>query len=288
MKSSWFSHPIQYRFAKCIQDADYARWGTELFRTFLECSVATLRQSVRRMIGDDICPKIESEYMRAIKTVPKPERFSEAFAILTDALEARPHDFLGSVFMALGANDAKFRGQCFTPPAVCDMMAAMTVHDLRPKRPNSDRTVWINEPCCGGGQMILSVFNHLVDNGWGPRDFHFVATDVDWRCFAMAYVQTTLCDVPCVVEHGNTLSLETYIQERNLSSILHPPRNWPNATETTHAEPVDTIDSQTTETDCPALVGAGSPIGAGPETGLHPATYHRDIEWEQTTLFELA
>lgn len=295
MKSTWFADRTQYEFAKCLRDADYSRWGSDLFHIFLDCAAATLMQANRRLMGLPICEKTEQEYMQAISGIKYPDKMAMAMGLLIEGLEQRACDFLGSVFMALGANDTRFRGQCFTPDSLSHVIPAMIFAGCQPDK---TRTIWISEPACGGGSMVIGAFNHLVNHGWGPRDFHFWATDVDRRCFAMTFIQTTLLDIPCIVEHGNSLTLKTTRRERNMASLLHPPRNWPDA------EREETVDNQglpdeiahqdipepERETTCVACVAHGE-TGAESrnraEVELYRPTFERRSLGAQQTLFEV-
>lgn len=150
-----------------------------------------------------------------------PEKFQQAMGAMVCGLEKDPHDFLGTVFMEIGANDISWKGQCFTPSSVCSLMAQMTYGEIAPTK---EKTVMFHEPACGAGAMIIASSQVLKNNGFGPRDYLWHAVDIDWMCYAMTYIQTTLLSIPAVVHHGNTLTMVMTKSRRNLISAMHPER----------------------------------------------------------------
>jgi len=219
MKSTWFGAPARYEFAKCINSADYGIQGYDLFRKFLICAHATIQQSANKLSGtfDD---EIESAYAREMNSLKYPTKFPEAFGLLVMALEEEAYDFLGYTFMELGVAN-KFAGQCFTPRDVSKAMAGMLLNDLQPI---DGQTLTLAEPACGGGSMVIEASNILKDLGFYPWHYHWWATDVDWKCYAMTLIQTTLLGIPAVVTCGNSLTLEVFTKSANLISLIHPPK----------------------------------------------------------------
>lgn len=221
MKSTWFGERERYDFARLLHDADYSLRLDEVFRIFLETSFAALYQPTHKLRFGDICPEEEERYMRSIGRVKNARKIAEALGVLTLAMDRRQYDFLGAVMQELGVNDKNFRGQCFTPPDVSRLMAQMTMGQ---QEPVPGRTLMLNEPACGGGSMVIEASEVLKGWGFYPWDYCWVAQDVDWKCFAMTYIQTTLCGIPCGVVHGNTLTLEQWRSEWNMIATLHPPK----------------------------------------------------------------
>lgn len=228
MKSTWFSDPDRREFAKLLHDADYSQRLGEVFSTFLECSVCCLRQAVHKFVHgcDSLDQKIEDDFAKAIARVKKPDRISHAFGAMTIALERRRYDFLGAVSGEMGMNDAKYRGQCFTPDDLARTIARLTIGDLMPA---AGRTLMIDEPACGAGAMIIATAEELFANGFSPWHFCFRGTDVSRRGFLMTYIQTTLLSIPCLCFCANSLSLQVYDSAANLISVIHPPRRDPEA-----------------------------------------------------------
>lgn len=220
MKSSWFANPKRYQFAKCLRDADYTRQPHELFRLWLTCAHAAMRQPVNKLLGLGIVQKLEDEYEKARSTVKHPERFAEAFAILTMGLEDDAHDFLGCVAGEWGLLSSD-QSQFFTPASLCDLMARMVIADAKPQ---DGRTLALSEPACGGGATIIASCKVLWDRGFFPWHYHWTAVDLDWRMFATCYVQLSLLGIPAGVIQGNTLTLETYDSARTIAGVMHPPK----------------------------------------------------------------
>lgn len=211
MKSAWFTNRARYDFGKLLQEADYSRRHDETLRAFLTMAACSLMQANSAAAVGACSVKIEAEYMREAKQFKKPEKIAEAFHVLVNSLEERPEDFLGKYVSELGMNDKDFRGQCFTPTAVCEAMARMVMHDFGPRDQNTKSLpIKLCEPACGCGAMIIASVQVLRELGYGPMDFVWHATDIDWRMATSTYIQLTLLDIAAIVTHGNTLSLESW------------------------------------------------------------------------------
>jgi type I restriction-modification system DNA methylase subunit len=213
-------------FGKCLRDADYSQHNWELFRVFLTCATYSMQQAVNKLRTGELDPAVEENYMKEIKRVKHPKKMSECLGILTMALEKTPYDFLGTYYSEESLNDKKWAGQCFTPTAVSQCIAEVSMCDL--EKPQG-RSLLLAEPACGGGSMVIAATEVLKKKGLTPWDFYWVATDVSWNCFCMCYVQCTLLYIPATIIHGNTLTLEEYASSVTLAGVLHPPRIPPPA-----------------------------------------------------------
>jgi len=221
MKSTWFGNKQRYEFAKLIQEADYSMQGWDLYHSWLQVASGSMRQAchvMRTGVKDD---RIEQTVIEHQKRVKHPENFARAFGVLVASLEKESDDFLGSVLMEWGQNDVQFKGQCFTPMAVCRMMAALTIGD---RKPDPEDRLMISEPACGGGAMVIATSDVLKANGFFPWNYHWQCVDVDWRMFAACYIQTSLLGIPAQVVHGNTLSLECWDTAETIAAVMHPVR----------------------------------------------------------------
>lgn len=222
MKSTWFGDRRRYEFGKLLEASDHGMHCWDSFNGFLTCAFYSLRQATHKLIHGDMSDEIEEKVLKEQKRFKDWTKFAEAMGLLTLALEDAPCDFLGSFMSEMEMNDSKWKGQCFTPPSVTRLMAEMTCQNFEP---DDDRTLMLNEPCVGGGAMVLAVSEILKKKGFFPWHYHWVATDIDWRCFAMSYIQLTLCGIPATVIHGNSLSLEVFDQAPTIVAVMHPPRN---------------------------------------------------------------
>ena len=95
-------------FMKCLQSIEYGRNNYDVFQDFL--TLASL--SFHNVIAKD--EKVEKEYLDIIGRYKNKKQFAELLVITTLALEEKPHDFLGDIFMSAGFGNVR-GGQFFTP-----------------------------------------------------------------------------------------------------------------------------------------------------------------------------
>lgn len=221
MKSTWFGCRKRYDFAKCIDAADYSLQRWDLFTGFLQCAYGACRQPINKMLTGGLDDGLEQKVISEQNRVKHPSNYAEAFAILTLALEEEPYDFLGMVLQELGIADKDFKGQCFTPRALSRITAEMMLQDAKPQQ---GRTLWLHEPACGGGAMLIEASEVLKSQGFYPWDYYWIAVDVDWKCFAMTYMQSTLLSIPVGVIWGNALTDEQWDSANTLMAVMHPPK----------------------------------------------------------------
>lgn len=192
-----FTEPESKTIWKLIEQAATASHHDPIraFRDFITMSRCAL--SFGRM---------EKEYLRNVEQYKnKADRFAEAFAIVIDTPEK---DLLGDVFqggVTFGEN-----GQFFTPDGICNLMTRMTPLELR-----EDRPIYVNDPACGSGRMMLNSVDNAIGEGGIPA-IVAILNDVDSRCVDMAAINMWMkCvssqhSVRAYVTHSNTLTLETW------------------------------------------------------------------------------
>lgn len=160
----------------------------------------------------------EKRYLDIVKRYSKAEidEMCRMFALLVEALEEEvqgggPADILGHVYHALELHN-KWKGQFFTPDNVCEMMAEIICPAGKPDAIIKEKGyITACEPCVGSGAMVLGLARVLK-----KREINYckamvvTATDVDIKCVHMAYVQFSLCGIPAVVIHGNSLTLQEW------------------------------------------------------------------------------
>ena len=159
----------------------------------------------------------EEEYKNVIGRY-KPEcqnYFGEMLAALVLEMETYcpDHwtDVLGELFMELGFSD-EWKGQCFTPQSVCDMMGLISF-DVGKTQSLIDEKgfVTVNDGAVGAGAIIFGAANGMRRNGFNPqKQMLAVVNDIDERCVWMCYIQLSLYGLPAIVLRKNTLTLETY------------------------------------------------------------------------------
>lgn len=120
-----------------------------------------------------------------------------------------PRDILGAVYHELNLNNA-WNGQYFTPDDVCRMMAMLTLGEDKLDSANQE-LLTINEPACGSGAIVIGAVWAMKKSEFDYRQKSFIfAQDIDIRCVWMAYIQFALYEIPAVVIHGNTLTMEEW------------------------------------------------------------------------------
>lgn len=221
MKSTWFGDRKRYEFALCLADADHGNQSWDNMNCFLTAATGAFRQACRMAIGCPMDDAIEQEVIKSQKRVKRPEKLAECLAILTAGLEENPYDFLGTTLAELSQLDVAWKGQCFTPPALCTLMAQVTLGDAKP---DPSQRMLLHEPAVGGGATVIAASNVLKENGFFPWNYHWTCVDVDWRMFAISYIQLTLLGIPAGVIHGNTISMQQWDGANTLTAVLHPLR----------------------------------------------------------------
>lgn len=200
-----FLNPHQKAMAALIDDnaRRYHRW--EVFRDFCELSAISLSNTVDAVHRE----AREARYLKIVGRYERPEleRFAEMLGHLHESLQEAFHDALGSLFMAMELGDA-WKGQFFTPYPVSRMMAAMSLGDVGPVIAQRG-FITVSDPAVGGGAMMIAAADVLQEAGYRYQDvLHVTAQDVDVTAVHMSYVQLALLDIPAVVIHGNSLTME--------------------------------------------------------------------------------
>ncbi|WP_443021808.1 N-6 DNA methylase [Sphingobium sp.] len=182
------------------------------YRLFSDC-MELIALSISNSV--DLCsrPDREVRYFEIVGRYDRPavEMFAQVFAEITMALEAGLNDVLGHIFTELEIHN-KNRGQFFTPYAVCQMMAQVTLGgaDEAQALIGAKGFVRAMEPACGAGAMVIALAEVVRAAGINyQRHLHVTAVDIDSRAVHMAYIQFALLHIPAHVIVGNSLSLET-------------------------------------------------------------------------------
>jgi type I restriction-modification system DNA methylase subunit len=246
-KSTWFASEDRREFARALDEADPRQRIDTLFGSFLYVISGVFRQAANARWSGSIDEEMEQLIVREHKQWKNPSAFYKAIRILTESLEERSYDFLGSFYQEIESN-YRPAGQFFTPQPVCDMMARMQMHDLEPR--DDHRPLTINDPACGAGAMLIAAVNVLRENGVSNSDFCIYAQDVDIRCAQMAHIQLTLLDAPSAISHMNTLSMETFDSWWNEPAMRHHVWRrwvWEDRVDFPEAKPVD--ETKATESD---------------------------------------
>lgn len=202
MKSQWFGCKHRKEFGKLLDESNRGQslWST--FADFLTLASCALMQGAYKLRTGQINAAIEEEYMRCVESYGEKAKFmAQAMAVVTNALEERRYDFLGT-FAGEAEILNEWNGQFFTPDVLCKALARMSLGEAKP---DPENRLTIAEPCVGAGAIAIAVATDLQERGFGPRDYWLDCGDIDHRMFQAAYIQLTLCGVPAVVRRCNSL-----------------------------------------------------------------------------------
>lgn len=137
--------------------------------------------------------------------------FVELMEIISYNLENHIfEDILGELYMDLGLSYEK-GGQYFTPRNVCEFMGMVTLGLSSLEDVKEQGFITVSDPSSGSGAMILGAISAANRNHIDHRyQIAAYAVDVDIFCVHMCYVQLSLYGLPAVVEHADSLSLESW------------------------------------------------------------------------------
>lgn len=159
---------------------------------------------------------MESEYLGMVGRHTKGKTgergvdlMARMFGELIGAMDEKDEDLLGDLYQ--GAITYGEDGQYFTPDGISRLMAQMSVDpDARPTR---EKSIYIHDPCCGTGRMLLeaSKINPHAE---------LVGQDIDARCAKITAINLGLRSRYGWVICGNSLSGETRFAYRIGSFLL--------------------------------------------------------------------
>ncbi len=153
----------------------------------------------------------EQQYLKIINQYTEEEQqiFIKMFASLINGLDnVQFNDVLGKVYEELNLSN-KFKGQFFTPPHLCDLMAKITLDkDVKEQIKNKGYTS-VSDPACGSGRLLYSYLKEMYLNNIDySKKVYVEAQDVSELCCYMTYIQLSLYGANGKVVIGNTLSNE--------------------------------------------------------------------------------
>lgn len=177
----------------------------EVFADWIRCcSLATSNATTRK--HDNLWKKREEEYFNTAKKYENDEikLFSDMLGLLMLALEEKQEDVLGQIYMSAGMG-SRAAGQFFTTYHLSELCANLTIPEKR-----DDGKIYLNEPSCGGGGMIIASVAALKKKGFDYwKNLEVVAQDLDWKSVHMCYLQLSLLDVRAICVQGDAL-IEPY------------------------------------------------------------------------------
>ena len=177
------------------------RW--DVFSDFVrlaasELDIARIRTPENIEQSGKICARYDADDIR---------NFHELFNLMVSALEAKFHDFIGSIFMELELGSGGM-GQYFTPYSVQSMMARMLIPGIQ-ENIAREGIATISDPACGSAGMIIAYAECLLEADVNPSAHLFAScTDIDPIAADMAFIQLSLLGIAAEVVTGNTLTMQ--------------------------------------------------------------------------------
>ena len=182
----------------------------QVFRDWIEVYALSIANCCEPE-GTLVFEKREQQYLSTINKYKKEEidGFADLGGMLTLALEKDMSDILGSVYMGIGTGN-KATGQFFTPDSVSQLTAKMMdVEIVSIKEP-----IRLHEPTCGSSGMIIAYARALRDKSINyQRLLDIKATDIDFACVYMSYIQLSLLGIKAVIARQDSLVWEKVPQE---------------------------------------------------------------------------
>lgn len=194
-------------FDKRLAQLADKRTPWETYRNFCEMGYC----AVAKPVNPHSAEPLEKRYMDVANTYKRPQldSFASMLALVQMELsgEHSYQDFLGTVYEESGFCSTKWGGQFMTPWALAQTMARITIQP----RDDDPEVVLLGEPACGSGRMIIAAAEVLDNAGRNVAERLWVdATDKDRVCQQMTYLQMAALNIPGVVRHGNSLSMEMF------------------------------------------------------------------------------
>lgn len=179
-----------------------------VFEDFLILAACTLSNSVNLLRWQER----ENKYMSIVKkyTPDEANQFARILGMLVAALDEKPNDYLGMLFMELELYDS-WKGQFFTPYDVARLMAEMTMKQQLKDKLDRGELIRVNDAAVGGGVTLIAAFQVIKDLGYNPQQCaRFYAADLDIKAVCMTYIQLSLLGAHATVWHMNTLTLQHF------------------------------------------------------------------------------
>lgn len=181
----------------------YSRW--EIWQDFVTMAAI----SISNMVDIAHREEREKDYLARAKKYRKEDldAIASMLGAVVTGMEDNPNqDFLGEMYMGLDLGNDN-AGQFFTPYHVCHLMAEMSAGDNLAAKLEERGWVSVNDPCCGGGALLLAFANVCREKGINYQtSVLFVAQDLDPTVAMMCYIQLSLMGCAGYVKIGNSLT----------------------------------------------------------------------------------
>lgn len=160
----------------------------------------------------------EKDYMQIIGKYSRQdaENFGHLLACVMAYMKSTDEEFLANMWMEYAADAGK--GQFFTPPSICGMIAEQTFIGVDWERYTPDRPCRISDPACGAGLMLVYAKKKAPQNKLNSLFFHGIDIDIN-VCHAAA-LNMLFYNCNAVIIHGNALTMEVWHVFRTVHSIF--------------------------------------------------------------------
>lgn len=196
--------PADREFDKLLRSLDrHQLW--QVFGDF--CELAAL--SFENVVPRD--PRREQEYLDVVKRYEPDEVqvFPKLLAMVVEALEDHPQDFLGQAFMRLELSN-HWHGQFFTPFELGQVMAVATLGSAETLKAQVEAKGFVSvlDPAVGAGCLPIALVGHMQQLGIDPQQHLYLeAWDLDRTAAHMTLIQLSLLHIPAEIVIGNSLSM---------------------------------------------------------------------------------
>lgn len=148
--------------------------------------------------------RLYNKYSDEIKSL-----FEEMMHDLIESINDTTDDYLGRMYMELGANKKRI-GQYYTPFSVSKLMAKMSLTDgLKNKKDNLPLS--ISDPCCGSGSLMIAAVDVMKEMNINyAYDTVIYAQDIDPLAASMCYLQLSVLGAAAVVNIGDSIKMDVY------------------------------------------------------------------------------
>jgi hypothetical protein len=202
-------------FEKTIKELAHSRHMWEVWSDFCELAAIGIFNPFERLYLTEHSPESlgtriqnhEDRYMSIVGRYSPEEikLFPKMLGLVIQALDIKPCDFLGSLFMDLDLGN-HWIGQFFTPYNISKLCAELTVGTGEQFK----KIQTMNEPAVGSGGMIIALCDCLHEKKINfQTQLRVTATDISATAAYMCYIQLSLIGCAAHVTIGDTLAMTT-------------------------------------------------------------------------------
>lgn len=174
----------------------------QVFRDWIEVYALSIANFCEPT-GTPVWEKREQQYLSTIGKYQEQEilGFADLGGMLALALEEDISDVLGAVYMGLETSN-KATGQFFTPDNISQLASRLIDNEVV----STDMPIKLYEPACGSSGMIIAYAKALRDKDVNyQRLLDIKASDIDFACVYMSYIQLSLLGVKAVIARQDSL-----------------------------------------------------------------------------------